>query len=82
MKMDAKVTSRGQLTLPVDVQRRLGVKPGDRLIFEPDDDGYRVRVARQRPDLSTFVGKYRVGPGKTAKEVNRWLHELRGHNES
>ncbi|WP_375474630.1 AbrB/MazE/SpoVT family DNA-binding domain-containing protein [uncultured Jatrophihabitans sp.] len=35
----AKVTSKGQVTIPVDVRRKLGLQPGSRLTFEPTDDG-------------------------------------------
>ena len=29
----AKVTSKGQITLPVDIRRKLGVKEGDKVLF-------------------------------------------------
>jgi bifunctional DNA-binding transcriptional regulator/antitoxin component of YhaV-PrlF toxin-antitoxin module len=31
----AKVTSKGQVTNPVDIRKSLGVKPGDKPRFEP-----------------------------------------------
>lgn len=82
MNLEAKVTTKGQLTLPVEVRRRLGVKPGDRLAFEQTAEGFTVRVVRQAPDLSPFVGRFRVGKGKSAQDVNRWLRELRGRDEA
>jgi AbrB family looped-hinge helix DNA binding protein len=39
----AKVTSRGQITIPIDIRKRLGVKEGDKVIFI--DDGKRIVVA-------------------------------------
>lgn len=38
----AKVTSKGQITIPVRVRRRLGLKPGDTIIFVENEGGYRV----------------------------------------
>lgn len=38
----AKVTSKGQITIPVRVRRRLGLKPGDAIIFVENEGGYRV----------------------------------------
>lgn len=32
----AKVTSKGQITLPAKLRERLGIKPGDRVSFEED----------------------------------------------
>lgn len=29
----AKITSKGQITVPLEVRRRLGLRPGDRLSF-------------------------------------------------
>jgi antitoxin PrlF len=33
------LTSKGQITIPKDVRERLGVKEGDRLIFQFDERG-------------------------------------------
>lgn len=39
------MTSKGQLTVPVEVRRRLGLTPGTRVSFEETDDGsYRLRA--------------------------------------
>jgi len=29
----AKITSKGQITIPVDIRRKLGVKQGDKVLF-------------------------------------------------
>lgn len=29
----AKVTSKGQITIPVDIRRKLGIKEGDKILF-------------------------------------------------
>lgn len=41
----ATVTSKGQITIPVEVRRRLGVNTGDQLAFVLADDG-SVQVRR------------------------------------
>jgi AbrB family looped-hinge helix DNA binding protein len=38
----AKITSRGQVTIPIDIRRKLGVKEGDKIIFA--EDGNRIFV--------------------------------------
>ncbi|MGI8417609.1 MAG: AbrB/MazE/SpoVT family DNA-binding domain-containing protein [Nakamurella sp.] len=35
----ATVTSKGQVTIPVDVRTKLGLHPGSRLAFVPTDTG-------------------------------------------
>jgi len=34
----AKITSRGQVTIPIDIRKKLGVKEGDKIIFIEDDN--------------------------------------------
>lgn len=34
----AKVTSKGQITIPVDVRRKLDIKEGDKVLFVEDGD--------------------------------------------
>ena len=34
----AKITSRGQITIPVDIRKKLGLKEGDKVIFVEDGD--------------------------------------------
>lgn len=29
----AKVTSKGQVTIPIDIQKKLGIKNGDKVLF-------------------------------------------------
>ena len=40
-----RVTSKGQVTIPQDVRRRLGITAGSEVEFEVGDDG--VRLVRQ-----------------------------------
>ena len=34
----AKITSKGQITLPIEIRRRLGVKDGDKVAFVEQGD--------------------------------------------
>lgn len=43
-KLRARVTSKGQVTIPVYVRRRLGVEAGDEVSFTVEDDGVKVEV--------------------------------------
>jgi AbrB family looped-hinge helix DNA binding protein len=45
LKAQSTLTSKGQITLPVELRRRWGLKPGDRLDFTLEDDG-RVVVRK------------------------------------
>ena len=38
----AKITSRGQVTIPIDIRKKLGVKEGDKVIFA--EDGNKIFI--------------------------------------
>jgi AbrB family looped-hinge helix DNA binding protein len=52
---EAKMTSKGQITVPKDVRLKLGLKPGDRVRFLVEADG-RVRMLPAKKDISELVG--------------------------
>ena len=78
----AKITSKGQITVPVEIRRSLGVKPGDHLRFEPQDGG--IRVVRDS-DENIFekwrgIGGF-PGMGKGRDAVVAYFREMRGHDD-
>ncbi len=56
MELKAKITSKGQLTIPKEVRRVLGVRKGDSLLFDVDD---RARVVREPVSFAEYVGIWR-----------------------
>jgi antitoxin PrlF len=81
MKKQAKVTSKGQVTVPRDIRRRLGVRAGDRLLFEVDGDGVRVTAVRKESPFTKYMGIGNPGIGKGKKGIQKWLRELRGWDD-
>lgn len=80
MEQRAKVTSKGQLTIPTEVRRALGVHAGDSLAFEMDEDGkVWVRVVRKPVSFGDYAGIWREGEGMDREEVNAYVRDLRGH---
>jgi antitoxin PrlF len=43
-----RVTQKGQVTIPLDVRRALGIHPGSDVEFELDERGARILVDRAR----------------------------------
>jgi len=78
MQKQATITSKGQITVPVEVRKMLGVRAGDKLIFENDETGIRVRPVRSQSTFSKYrgIGNPGIGPGR--KGIARWLREMRG----
>ena len=44
----ARITSKGQITVPKQVRDRLGIEPGDALEFHFEDGRLEVRPVRHR----------------------------------
>lgn len=52
-----RVTSKGQVTIPQAVRRRLGIEPGSEVDFVADDDV--VRLVRRSSDGAAVVAAMR-----------------------
>ena len=71
MDAAAKVTSKGQVTVPKAVREALGIKEGDELVFRVE--GNRAVLART-PDFLDLAGSIRV---PAAKRNIAWDEVLR-----
>ncbi|MGP8062367.1 MAG: AbrB/MazE/SpoVT family DNA-binding domain-containing protein [Acidimicrobiales bacterium] len=71
MDAAAKVTSKGQVTVPKAVREALGIKEGDEIVFRVE--GNRAVVART-PDFLDLAGSIRV---PAAKRNVAWDEVLR-----
>jgi len=67
---EATVTSKGQITIPVQVRKALGLEAGDRLVFELRDDGLRVRALHRRK-ASELRGSVRSDARYVSRESER-----------
>src|SRR5215470_11988511 len=52
----ATVSSKGQVTLPTEVRKHLGVHQGSRIIFVLDDDGQVTIEAPKYPTVASLRG--------------------------
>jgi antitoxin PrlF len=67
----AKLTSKGQITVPKEVREALGVDVGDRLAFRISEDG-TVQVRAETVDLRSLRGSVRSRVKKmTVAAMNR-----------
>jgi AbrB family looped-hinge helix DNA binding protein len=78
----AKVTSKGQITVPVEIRRSLGVKAGDKIRFEQREGGIRVvRDGDENPfEKWRGIGGF-PGMGKGREAVVAYFREMRGHDD-
>ena len=78
MQKQAKITSKGQITVPHEVRRLLGVQSGDRLMFESDEAGVRVRPVRMKSPFAKYRGIGNPGIPSGKQGIRRWIREMRG----
>jgi antitoxin PrlF len=63
----ARVTSKGQVTIPADVRKELGIDQGDDLVFEVTSErSIQLRIVKRRclSDLFGALPATRPFPGK------------------
>lgn len=77
MRAFTSISSKGQVTVPQEIRRRLGLSTGDRVEFVVEGDKTVIRPARSsRSVFERYKGALGTFPGGT-KEINAWLRDLR-----
>ncbi len=79
MQCEAKVTSKGQITIPREIRRVLHIKEGDTVVFEADEHGVHLVLRQPASVFAEYAGIQREGEGLTVDEINAEISELRGH---
>jgi AbrB family looped-hinge helix DNA binding protein len=73
--MRATVTSKGQITIPVKIRKRLGLEPGRVLDFDENAPFLKATPVFDEQAMRAVRGVARQRLGRTAAE---WLKETRG----
>lgn len=81
MGEQAKITSKGQITVPKRIRTSLGVKPGDSIVFEESGKDVVVRPVRNKRPFEKYRGIGNRGIGQGREAIIRELREMRGHPE-
>lgn len=75
----ARITSKGQVTLPVEIRRRYRLEAGDEIAFSMEERGLRILPLKKRR-LTDFQGMFSsskpyIGVEATRQAVARQLGE-------
>ncbi len=73
----AKVTSKGQITLPKRIRERLGVRPGEYVGFEEKDSLLVINKVVTKSPFDKWVGTLKHLRGQRSDDL---LKESRGHD--
>lgn len=70
------ISSKGQVTVPIEVRQRLGLKQGDRVEFVFEDG--RTVLRPSRPATNPFAAYVGALPAfSSLEEINAWVRDLR-----
>jgi antitoxin PrlF len=73
----ARVTSKGQVTIPKKIRERLGVHPGEDVGFEEKDGLLVVSKVVTKSPFDKWVGKLKHLKGQRSDDL---VKEARGHD--
>ena len=76
MPPSSTISSKGQVTVPIEVRHRLGLREGDRVEFVFEEGRTVLRPARtQKNPFTAYLG---VLPSFSSREeINAWIRDLR-----
>ena len=77
MHEQAKLTSKGQITVPKRIRARLGVKEGDALAFDEEGDKMVVSKVRNESPFEKYRGILKRGKGMSREDVVKQIREMR-----
>jgi antitoxin PrlF len=76
MPSSSTISSKGQITVPLEVRKRLGLKAGDRVEFVTDNGHTTIRPMRAPANPFTkYVGA--LPAFSSVREINNWIKEIR-----
>lgn len=73
---EAKVTSKGQITIPKEVRDKMNLHPGDKVLFEETQEG-DVKISAQKKSILRLAGiLHRPGQKKVSiEEMNEAIKQ-------
>lgn len=75
MGIEAKITSKGQTTIPAEIRERLGLQAGDKIAFIEMEQGFLI-LPRNRPASTLFgsLSEFAI-PGTALEDYDRAIGE-------
>ncbi len=76
MPPSSTISSKGQVTVPIEVRHRLGLRQGDRVEFVFEDGRTVLRPARtEKNPFTAYLGA--LPAFSSLEEINAWVSEMR-----
>ena len=76
------VTSKGQITIPIEVRNALGIKTGDKVEFHRDRETGTYALRRKTGSINELRGMFKyAGPAATIEEMNQAIVDHLGEED-
>lgn len=81
MNNSSTISSKGQITVPQQIRKRLGLAPGDRVEFVVEEGRTVIRPARSEVNpFEKFIGI--AGPFPGGEEgIKAWIDDMRSDKD-
>jgi antitoxin PrlF len=81
MKNSSTISSKGQITVPQEIRKRLGLEAGDRVEFVVEQDRTVIRPVRSEVNpFEKFIGI--LGPFPGGQEgMKAWIDDMRSDKD-
>lgn len=73
--LTAKVTSKGQITIPKRVRQKLGIQPGEDIGFEEKKGVFYIRKSLKKSPFDRWVGRLKAQKREGTDAI---INKLRG----
>jgi AbrB family looped-hinge helix DNA binding protein len=80
MSQEVKLTPSGRISIPADVRRRLGLRPGESVYLDEMADGLVIRTAEQAVARAQAISR-KLLEGSKGATVDDFLRERREWQE-
>jgi AbrB family looped-hinge helix DNA binding protein len=67
--LTAKVTSKGQITIPKEVRDKLGIQPGEDVGFESKGGIFYIKKTLKKSPFDRWVGRLKARRGQKTDEI-------------
>lgn len=74
----ARVSSKGQLTLPAELRRHLGIREGDAVTFRIEDQ--TAVLEKERETLESVFGSIPTPPHLVGRDIDEMIEEAMAEN--
>ena len=75
MKASTSITVKGQVTIPKEIREELGLKPGDKVVFEKEANTIVLKSAKTLLDFRGYVKAERY---ISTEETRKIIKQKRG----